>query len=253
MRSRCRITFGLPLLSLAVVLAAATGGASASTARRPRVAAAGHEAVGALFTLGAGGALSHHFCTGTVVESPTGNVVLTAAHCLSLQTPGSFAFVPGYRNGNAPLGIWVVQKVFVDRAWTRSSDPDHDFAFLVVSQRGSNSSLEALTGGERLGSGSSAGKLATVVGYPASTEEPIACRNALLELSSTQLEFDCDGYTDGTSGSALVVDSDPGTGLGTVVGVIGGYEQGGNTASVSYAAAFGVNTRTLYWQAVEAS
>ena len=45
---------------------------------------------------------------------------------------------------------------------------------------------------------------------------------------------------------------DPTTGLGTVVGVIGGYEQGGNTPSVSYAAAFGGTTRVLYAAAVAA-
>jgi hypothetical protein len=83
--------------------------------------------------------------------------------------------------------------------------------------------------------------------------DTIACRNWLLELSSTQLEFDRDGYTNGTSGSALVVDPDPATGLGAVVGVIGGYQQGGNTPAVSYAAAFDQKTRSLDAQAVAAS
>ncbi|HXF20282.1 MAG TPA: hypothetical protein VN597_07475 [Streptosporangiaceae bacterium] len=40
------------------------------------------------------------------------------------------------------------------------------------------------------------------------------------------------------------------TGLGTVIGVIGGYQQGGNTPSVSYSAGFGRAVRTLYEAAV---
>jgi V8-like Glu-specific endopeptidase len=248
MQLRYKILFLSSLLSAALVLAAATSSAT-ETARKSKAAtASAAKAVGALFTLNADGTLSNHFCTGTVIHSPTGNVVLTAAHCLDGQTAGSFAFVPGYRNGSAPLGIWVVQKVFVDDNWASSSDPDHDFAFLVVSKQGSRSSLEALTGAERLGAGVSAGTLATVAGYPAAAERPIACRNALLQLTSTQLQFICGGYTDGTSGSAVVVDPDPATGLGTVVGVIGGYQEGGDTASISYAAEFNVNTEDLYQQ-----
>jgi hypothetical protein len=42
----------------------------------------------------------------------------------------------------------------------------------------------------------------------------------------------------------------PATGLGTVIGVIGGYEQGGDTPSVSYSARFGSSVRALYNKAV---
>ena len=39
---------------------------------------------------------------------------------------------------------------------------------------------------------------------------------------------------------------DPFTGLGTVIGVIGGCEEGGNTSSVSYADVLGANVAGLY-------
>lgn len=39
---------------------------------------------------------------------------------------------------------------------------------------------------------------------------------------------------------------DPATGNGTVVGVIGGYQQGGDSPAVSYAAMFGQNVLSLY-------
>jgi V8-like Glu-specific endopeptidase len=234
-RTRAAITMGLLLVTVAPALAAVAHHAASVSGRPVGAPTRVPMAVGALFGLTSTGKLSGHFCTATVVDSPKGDVVLTAAHCLNGQTAGTFAFVPGYHNGRAPLGIWIVTKVFVDRAWTRLADPDHDYAFLVVGKK-SASSLQALTGADRLGSGKGTAKRVLVVGYPSSTDVAIACRNWLREFSSTQLEFDCEGYSNGTSGSAVVVDRDPATGLGTVVGVIGGYQQGGTTQT----------TRALY-------
>ena len=46
-------------------------------------------------------------------------------------------------------------------------------------------------------------------------------------------------YTDGTSGSPLLAGINQSTGLGTVIGVISGYQQGGDTPSVQTHAASG--------------
>ena len=43
---------------------------------------------------------------------------------------------------------------------------------------------------------------------------------------------------------------DAATGVGTVIGVIGGYQQGRELPDVSYAAGFGQDMRTLYNTAV---
>jgi hypothetical protein len=43
---------------------------------------------------------------------------------------------------------------------------------------------------------------------------------------------------------------DPSTGRGTVVGVIGGYQTGGNDPDVSYSISFGDDVRALYRTAV---
>jgi hypothetical protein len=67
---------------------------------------------------------------------------------------------------------------------------------------------------------------------------------------TNQLEFDCDGYTDGTSGGPFLSDVDPATGQGLVIGVIGGYQQGGDVPQVSYSAVLGANAAALYEQAV---
>jgi V8-like Glu-specific endopeptidase len=210
-----------------------------------KVPAGGTAPVGALFTTTPGHALSTHFCTASVVDSPAGDLVMTAAHCVSGQVPGQFVFVPGYRNGRAPFGMWTVTRVIVDKDWSSSASPDDDAAFLVVSRPGTTS-VQALTGGERLDTGQPPSQLVRVIGYPDGASTPISCVNRAELLSATQFGFGCAGYTDGTSGSALLADVNPATGLGAVIGVIGGYEQGGDTASVSYAARLGANIAALY-------
>jgi V8-like Glu-specific endopeptidase len=208
---------------------------------------AGTPAVGALFTM-SGGKLGRHFCTASVINSPHGDLVITAAHCVS-GTSG-VVFVPGYDRGATPYGVWTVTKIYADRSWTASSDPNDDVAFLQVGQPRSIVPIEDVTGAEQLETGTPARQLVDVIGYPDSAGTPIACRNWTREPMSDQLEFDCGGYTDGTSGGPFLADVNPRTAQGTVIGVIGGYEQGGLTPQISYSPMFGANVAALYQLAV---
>jgi V8-like Glu-specific endopeptidase len=244
------------ILTLAAVLwsampAPATATLSALVTASPF---AGTPAVGALFTI-SNGRLGTHFCTASVVHSPAGNLILTAAHCLAGYSDtgqASIAFVPGYVDGATPEGVWPVTRIFVDRAWAATADPDDDFAFLTVAQPGSSTPIEYVTGAERLGISEPAAAVTRVVGYPDARALPIVCQNRTSMLSATQMRFDCAGFTTGTSGSPFLIDpGGPGGGV-TVIGVIGGYQQGGDSPNVSYAAAFGANAAALYDVAVTA-
>jgi V8-like Glu-specific endopeptidase len=210
----------------------------------------GTPAVGALFTTTGSGQLGQHFCTGSVVASPAGDLVITAAHCMQGKQPGDVDFVPEYHRGQQPFGVWTVSQVFVDRAWASSRSPNDDFAFLVVSQPGDATPIQDLTGGEKLGTGWKPEQKVQVIGYPDGRQRPISCTSTTRAFGAHQLEFDCGGYTDGTSGGPFLANVHPATGLGTVIGVIGGYEQGGDTPSVSYSARFGSSARALYNKAV---
>jgi V8-like Glu-specific endopeptidase len=209
----------------------------------------GTPAVGALFTL-SGGQLKRHFCTASVVDSPHGDLVITAAHCVTGKPPSQIAFVPGYYSGLAPFGIWLTSAVLSDSAWQATADPDHDVAFLVVHQAGNSTPVQDLTGGEQLGIGWPTRAWVQVIGYPDATEQPITCQNESKPLGQHQMEFDCGGYTNGTSGGPFLGRVNPSTGAGTVIGVIGGYEQGGDIASVSYSPWFGRAVQALYQTAV---
>jgi V8-like Glu-specific endopeptidase len=209
--------------------------------------------VGALFMLTPSGKLNNHFCTASVVDSPAGDLVITAAHCVTGRPANEVAFVPDYSHGQEPFGVWTVSQVIMDQQWQSSADPDDDFAFLIVHQTASKVPVEELTGGEAIGIGVSSARTVKVAGYPDTEDGMITCENPAQAFSPTQLQFDCDGFTDGTSGSPLIAYSGPFDNVDTVIGVIGGYQQGGFTASVSYAAKFGTQMTALYQTAIAAA
>jgi V8-like Glu-specific endopeptidase len=78
--------------------------------------------------------------------------------------------------------------------------------------------------------------LVRVTGYQASKDRPITGRNWTTRKSGTQLRFDCDGFTGGTSGSPWITGFNATTGTGRIVGVLGGFQPGGTTAGISYSA-----------------
>jgi V8-like Glu-specific endopeptidase len=225
-------------------------GSLASGASASGQAFNGVSAVGALFGETSGG-LGSHFCTASVVDSPHGDLAITAAHCVT-GTSGQIAFVPGYANGAKPYGIWHVTRVYTDAAWQSGQDPDDDVAFLQLSGAPGGAPVEAMTGAEHVATGTAAGPV-QVIGYPDTASQPVSCVNEAKVFSPTQLEFDCGGYTDGTSGGPFLADVSASSGQGTVIGVIGGYEQGGDTPQVSYSVAFGPAVAVLYQSAKAAS
>ncbi|MFC1411123.1 serine protease [Streptacidiphilus sp. N1-12] len=200
--------------------------------------------VGALF---AGSIADGHHCTASVVDSSAGDIIVTAAHCLSSGT-STHTFVPGYRDGTAPYGVWQISQVLEDDAWTSSQDPDHDVAFAVVEPL-NGQSLESVVGSYQLDTSGVTDTQVQITGYPSATDEPISCTGSSGSFSSSQLTVYCTGYAGGTSGSGWIEDYDPTDGSGTLVGVIGGYQTGGNTEDVSYAARFGDGVQALFNQA----
>jgi V8-like Glu-specific endopeptidase len=212
----------------------------------------GRAAVGALFT-SSNGMLGSHFCTASVVSSPAGNLLITAAHCMqgrSLSPAGSIVFAPGYHNGRFPDGVWPVTTEYVDAAWSMDQNPDDDVAFLVVGRKGAR--IQRHTGAETLKIGEPA-QMVQVVGYPDQTNDPITCTARAQNFSPREMVFDCDNFTNGTSGGPFLADVNPRTGEGSVIGVIGGYETGGDTPDVSYSPRFFSVILALYKTAVSES
>ncbi|BAJ28323.1 MULTISPECIES: trypsin-like peptidase domain-containing protein [Kitasatospora] len=243
--------------ALALLLAAAVAGCGSSADRpptgghpagggpaasaRPAPSGPASDRIGALFVDGPDGARA---CTAGVVHSPGRNLLITAAHCAA---PGGvpldgLVFAPGYRDGLTPHGTWPVAGITVDPAWTDDQDEDRDVAFLTVGPLDGRQ-VEDAVGADALAAGLGPGLEVTVTGYPNADDAPITCRARAAAYGPAQQRFDCAGFTNGTSGSPWI------TGAGQVVGVIGGYQEGGDTADTSYSVLFDAHVTELYRRA----
>ena len=96
---------------------------------------------------------TQHMGTAPVVGSSTGNVVLTAAHCIAGSGRG-VVFAPGYHDVAAAYGRCTVQRAYVAPAWKSGQDPHADYAFLVVTDLTPSPGadpIQAVIGGNRRG------------------------------------------------------------------------------------------------------
>jgi V8-like Glu-specific endopeptidase len=206
-------------------------------------------AVGALFY--GGGGRKGHFCTASVVDSAAGDLVVTAAHCVYSKAhgySGHIEFIPGYHDGKRPYGTWAVRKITVAGGWRRSQNPDLDVAFLAVgSPHGTR--IQSRTGGLRLGTGKPYSEAVVPAGYNDTDRRPVECRTKSFRFRPGQMGFYCRGFRDGTSGGPWIAGFNPRTGTGTITGVIGGYEQGGDYDWASYSPYFGPAVQSLFRQA----
>jgi Trypsin-like peptidase domain len=189
--------------------------------------------VGAVF-LG-GGTL--HTCTGSVLHSATGDLVLTAAHCLADGVPATF--VPAFVDQAEPADIWRIDTVYLDPRWVASQDPLADYAVVRVTRDGGGLIESETGGGLTLGTAPPAGTPVTITGYPLGDGGgPLSCQ-AKTEMSADGYPtLRCGGLVDGTSGAPWISGS-------SVTGVIGGLNGGGCDENTSYAAPFDAATAKL--------
>jgi len=241
----------LARMAAATPLSAAPA-AGAAAGQPPRTPSPTHFAgvptVGALFfTTGT----KQHFCTASVVISKPENLILTAAHCVYGSTYASkIAFVPKYHSGRQPYGVWPVQKITVAAGWRSSHNQNLDFAFLAVAPpAGTHRPVQRVTGGLRLGISLGYTHRIKVIGYNNTDDTPIRCATSSFKFAPHQMKFRCHNFQDGTSGGPWIIGYHGRTGTGTVFGVIGGYQQGGNFPWASYSAYFSAPARRLFRQA----
>jgi V8-like Glu-specific endopeptidase len=239
------VGLGVPAVALAIHLRASAAGRAAGQRVPTSHITTGVREVGALFP---NGSTAQHDCTASVVDSTQGDVLLTAAHCVSGSGAG-MVFAPGYHDGISPYGRWTVTAAHLAPGWLRSQDPHDDFAFLTVAPRtisGRLTGIEQVTGAYQVGDEPRSGQTITVLGYPeASDKGPKTCRTTVY-FTRGYPSFDCRGYVAGTSGGPWLVQSANGT---RVVGVIGGKNQGGCVDSSSYSSPLTQAARRAYVKA----
>jgi V8-like Glu-specific endopeptidase len=110
-------------------------------------------------------------CSATVISSGRGNLVNTAGHCVYDHDSGGFVsgvvFVPGYRNGKSPFGVWRATHAVTTGEWTALASIDHDVAMLRFGDRDGRS-LQEVVGSRGIGFKQPLNGRLRAYGYPAS-------------------------------------------------------------------------------------
>jgi hypothetical protein len=168
-------------------------------------------------------------CSGSVVDSPAGNVVLTAGHCVIAPGSGTRAtnivFLPGYRDGAHTFGDWPATNFVTTSQWESTAatgDPNDadeagDMAMLTLANRPADgATIQSVVGA--VGIGFNQPRLQTYMeyGYPASfpydgtrlyrLTAPWAVDDPFFSPATMGISSD---FTGGSSGGPWLVGSPP--------------------------------------------
>jgi V8-like Glu-specific endopeptidase len=162
-------------------------------------------------------------CSGTSVNAPNYSVVFTAGHCINSGGPfgewlgGRWVFVPGYRYGQRPFGVFPAKWIDTTRQWRKTGSENFDVGVAVVSRNERGRLLAKAVGGTGIAWGLRAKQVFDVHGYPAElpfdgetqrvcTQTPFLGHDTLSFLSPGPLNLavDCD-VTGGASGGGWTI------------------------------------------------
>ncbi|KAA2266020.1 hypothetical protein F0L68_02525 [Solihabitans fulvus] len=215
----------------------------------------GMPAVGALTT--GGGPISDHNCSASIVDSPHGNLIMGAAHCMAGKSGMTFA--PGYHDGVAPYGVWkTIGTSFVPDGWP-GGDPSgggspYDVAFAMVESHAGQSVQQTAGSALHLRVNTTLPQPVTVVGYPGAThtdyqKKPYKCDATASAYKQSWITLQCLKIPGGFSGGPWIV-----RGTMDVIGVIGGYGQSlPDSDPNNYSINFGNGVQVAYDRAVAAT
>jgi hypothetical protein len=126
------------------------------------------------------------YCSGTAINSPTRQLVLTAGHCVNSGREDGKAsvwsnylqFVPAYNGGVAPFGSFVARRgdVRAPRQWTNHGNPDFDMgAFLTLPNSEGVNVADAVGGGATIVTDLTRHQNFQTFGYPGETKYMQKC------------------------------------------------------------------------------
>jgi V8-like Glu-specific endopeptidase len=165
-------------------------------------------------------------CSGTSVNAPNFSVVFTAGHCVN--EGGShgewfdhrWAFVPGYRYGQRPFGVFPAKWIDTTSQWRSTGSENFDIGAAVVGRNEHGELLGEAVGGAGIAWGLKARQVFDVHGYPVAPpfdgETQQICKQtpflghdarSFLSPGPLNLAVDCD-VTGGASGGGWTISGD---------------------------------------------
>jgi hypothetical protein len=161
-------------------------------------------------------------CSANAVASTNRSTVMTAGHCLTLngQWFEKVIFVPGYRSGHAPYGVWTAKQTATTPQWAEGNDMQHDVGTLIVNPL-EGQQLTDVVGGSGLEFNRDISNpehygRAYAFGYPINFDDGQTltyCSADAVLAGGTQPGMFC-GMTGGASGGPWLMDFSEQTGLG---------------------------------------
>ncbi|MCH1883840.1 hypothetical protein [Agrococcus sp. ARC_14] len=186
-------------------------------------------------------------CSGTVINSDSGLIVVTAAHCVwdddSRDYFDSISFSPGYENGEAPFGTWEAEELWVpeqyleaNTRWLDGADDDgwmgFDFGFIRFAPQ-DGQTLEDAAGGQGVSFTAETNGV-VIAGYPGNddfnAEVLRYCAEDAVNYGAggdANYGADC-AMGDGASGSGWVSNLEESSGAGHITAV---YSNGGSSGA----------------------
>jgi V8-like Glu-specific endopeptidase len=141
------------------------------------------------------------YCSGTAINTPTRQLVLTAAHCVNSgpREGGRKAiwsqyleFVPAYTGGSAPFGAFVSRrgKVFAPKPWIKGGNPDFDLgAFLTHPNAEGVNVADAVGGGATIVLDLDRHQKFQTFGYPGESTRMQGCQSPYIGDDSLTYRF----------------------------------------------------------------
>lgn len=199
-------------------------------------------------------------CSGTSVNAPNYSVVFTAGHCINSGGPHGrwmdfrWVFVPGYRYGQRPFGVFPAKWIDTTRQWRTTGSENFDVGAAVVTRNQRGQLLAKAVGGTGIAFGLKTRQVFDVHGYPAEepfdgetqqvcTQTPFLGHDARSFLSPGPLNLavDCD-VTGGASGGGWTISG------GKVLNSVTNYGYG-DDPDTDFGAYFGVEVARLFHRA----
>lgn len=192
---------------------------------------------------------TYHSCSGSVLNSASGTIVISAAHCWYGINAQSVVFVPqfSWSDGvpHTPYGVWDLSgnTIFIDERYSpgQKDSVGYDVAIASIAPNIANQTIEEVTGGfDLVLNASTEQNEVEIVGYPASESEdrtytaayPRHCRNSTstyVEAGTSFFQIACTGMASGVSGGPWLVPNEDRTSWSMVAVTGGGKDGGGYT------------------------
>ena len=113
--------------------------------------------------------IGDYSCSGTVIDTRNGKVILTAGHCVFEPQLRRFAseliFVPAYIDQTAPYGIWSWQSAATTRQWALRANTNFDYATIKLREI-NGTAIESVVGSRRLKTNIRRNQFYSSFGYP---------------------------------------------------------------------------------------